>query len=182
MNEITEEYPRINFRLVWGLLIVLTLFSLHCPASEINLYSINTGSYVYHLTGNHGQYTENFENNFFSVERKLSEDSTYSVLIGTMKNSFDDRCLALGVRKDWKTWDDGWTFKGIHGYTGEFFFDAFKDCGDHGSYHDFKKATGIGFSPYIYHGFQYNFTPYFGIESGIIIPSVFVITIQWSFR
>ena len=70
MNEITEDSPRTNLRLLWGLLIVLTLISLQCPASEINLYSINTGSYVYHLTGNHGQYTENFENNFFSVERK----------------------------------------------------------------------------------------------------------------
>ena len=33
-------------------------------AKEINLYSMNTGSYVYHLTNNHGQYTENFENHF----------------------------------------------------------------------------------------------------------------------
>ncbi|HBR1162838.1 TPA: hypothetical protein L9K93_003766, partial [Klebsiella quasipneumoniae subsp. similipneumoniae] len=70
-------------------------------AKEINLYSMNTGSYVYHLTNNHGQYTENFENHFFSVERKFSEDSKYSLLIGTMNNSFDDRCLALGVRRDW---------------------------------------------------------------------------------
>ncbi|STU64029.1 Uncharacterised protein [Klebsiella pneumoniae subsp. ozaenae] len=38
-------------------------------ANELNLYSVNTGSYVYHLTNNHGQYTENFENHFFSVER-----------------------------------------------------------------------------------------------------------------
>lgn len=33
-------------------------------ANELNLYSVNTGSYVYHLTNNHGQYTENFENHF----------------------------------------------------------------------------------------------------------------------
>ncbi len=26
-------------------------------ANELNLYSVNTGSYVYHLTNNHGQYT-----------------------------------------------------------------------------------------------------------------------------
>lgn len=31
-------------------------------------------------------------------------------------------------------------------------------------------------------GFQYNFTSYFGMDVGIIIPSVFVITAQWSFR
>ena len=139
-------------------------------AKEINLYSMNTGSYVYHLTNNHGQYTENFENHFFSVERKFSEDSKYSLLIGTMNNSFADRCLALGVRRDW-----------YHNGS-EFFFDAFEHCGDHGSYKDFKDATGIGFSPYIYHAIQYNFTDYFALESGIIIPSVFVISIQWSFR
>jgi len=70
-------------------------------AGELNLYSMNTGSYVYHMTGNHGQYNEHFNNNFFSVERKFSQDSKYSVLVGTMKNSFDDRCLTLGVRRDW---------------------------------------------------------------------------------
>ena len=37
-------------------------------------------------------------------------------------------------------------------------------------------------NPYIYHAIQYNFTDYFAVESGIIIPSVFVISIQWSFR
>ena len=116
------------------------------------------------------------------MERKFSDTSKYSVVLGTMKNSFNDRCLAAGVRRDWAGWNNGWVFKGIYGYVGEFFFDTFDDCGDHGSYHDFKKVTGIGFSPYIYHGFQYNFTSYFGMDVGIIIPSVFVITAQWSFR
>lgn len=163
-------------------IILLLALTPMAHADEINLYSINTGSYVYHLTHNHGQYTENFDNKFFSAERKFSEDSKYSLLVGTMNNSFSDRCLALGVRRDWIKNERGWTFKGVYGYTGEFFFDAFEHCGDHGSYKDFKDATGIGFSPYIYHAIQYNFTDYFGIESGIILPSVFVISIQWSFR
>ncbi len=51
-----------------------------CVAGEINLYSINTGSFVYHTINNEGQYTENFDNKFFSVERKFSEDSKYSIL------------------------------------------------------------------------------------------------------
>ena len=58
MNEITEGYLKINFTLLWGLLVLSALISLYCSASEVNLYSINTGSYVYHLTDNHGQYTE----------------------------------------------------------------------------------------------------------------------------
>ncbi len=44
------------------------------------------------------------------------------------------------------------------------------------------KITGVGFSPYIYHGLQYNFTDYFGVEGGIILPAIFVMSIQWSFR
>jgi hypothetical protein len=87
---------------------------------EFNLYSMNTGSYVYHMTGNHGQYNEHFNNNFFSVERKFSADSKYSALVGTMKNSFDDRCLTLGVRRDWLKNDTGWLLKGVYAYTGNF--------------------------------------------------------------
>ena len=156
--------------------------STAAEADEITLYSVNTGSWIYHLSNNHGQYTEGFDNQFASVERKFSADSKYSLLVGTMKNSFDDRCIALGVRSDWASLCNGWVFKWIYGYVGEFLFDAFEDCGDHGSDKDFKDATGIGFSPYIYHGLQYNFTDYFGIESGIILPAVFVISVQWSFR
>lgn len=161
---------------------VLMAASTAAEADEITLYSVNTGSWIYHLSNNHGQYTEGLDNQFASVERKFSADSKYSLLVGTMKNSFDDRCIALGVRRDWASLGNGWVFKGIYGYVGEFFFDAFEHCGDHGSYKDFKDATGIGFSPYIYHGLQYNFTDYFGIESGIILPAVFVISVQWSFR
>lgn len=149
-------------------------------AGELNLYSMNTGSYVYHMTGNHGQYNEHFNNNFFSVERKFSQDSKYSVLVGTMKNSFDDRCLTLGVRRDWLKNDTGWVLKGVYAYTGEFFFDAFSHCGDSGTYRTAKKITGIGFSPYLYHGLQYNFTDYFGVEGGIIVPAIFVMSVQWS--
>jgi hypothetical protein len=64
----------------------------------------------------------------------------------------------------------------------EFFFDAFSHCGDSGTYRTAKKITGIGFSPYLYHGLQYNFTDYFGVEGGIIVPAIFVMSIQWSFR
>ena len=109
-------------------------------------------------------------------------DSKYSALVGTMKNSFDDRCLTLGVRRDWLKNDTGWLLKGVYAYTGEFFFDAFSHCGDSGTYRTAKKITGVGFSPYIYHGLQYNFTDYFGVEGGIIIPAIFVMSIQWSFR
>lgn len=167
---------------ITSIFVLLILPSSISYAKEVNLYSINTGSFVYHMTGNHGQYNERFNNHFFSVERKFSEESKYSVLIGTMKNSFDDRCLSLGVRRDWMAWDKGWAFKGVYAYTGEFFFDSFSHCGDSGTYKTAKKLTGVGFSPYIYHAIQYNFTDYFGIEGGIIVPTIFAMSIQWSFR
>lgn len=170
-------------KILSGAIYALLIFSMTpADANEINLYSVNTGSFVYHMTGNHGQYNEMFNNHFFSVERKLSADSKYSVLIGTMKNSFDDRCLSLGARRDWISWDSGWTFKGVYAYTGEFFFSAFSHCGDSGTYRTAKKLTGIGFSPYIYHAVQYNFTDRFAIEGGIILPTIFARSVQWSFR
>lgn len=73
------------------------------------------------------------------------------------------------------------TEKGVCLYRG-FFFDAFSHCGDSGTYRTAKKITGIGFSPYLYHGLQYNFTDYFGVEGGIIVPAIFVMSVQWSFR
>ena len=78
----------------------LLMSSTALRADEINLYSVNTGSWIYHLSNNHGQYTEGFDNQFASVERKFSEDSPYSLLAGTMKNSFDDRCIALGYLRE----------------------------------------------------------------------------------
>lgn len=169
----------VRFFLSLWLLVAATLMSVR--ASEINLYSFNTGSFVYHLIGNHGLYTEKFNNQYFSAERRFSEDSPYSLLAGTLKNSYGDRCIALGVRRDWIA-QSAWTFKGVYGYTGEFFVEAFRHCGDDGIYKSFKNATGVGFAPYIYHAVQYNFTDYFGVESGIIFPAVLVISVQWSFR
>lgn len=150
-------------------------------ARSLDLYAFNTGSYVYHMTGNRGQYTEGFDNKFFSVERKISPQSKYSLLVGTMKNSFDDRCLSLGMRRDWATTDTGWTLKGVYAYTGEFFFKAFSDCGNSGTYNTAKKMTGVGFSPYLYHGVQYNLTDNVAVESGIIIPLIFAASVQWRF-
>lgn len=44
--------------------IIIVKFS-PASANDTGLYSIKTGSIVYHMTGNHGQYNENFNNAFF---------------------------------------------------------------------------------------------------------------------
>lgn len=161
-------------------LIAVTTALTASFAQGAETISFNTGSFVYHLIGNHGLYTEKFDNDFVSVEKKLSDDSDYSLLVGTMKNSYGHRCLSLGVRKNWSE-QGKIVYKGIYGYAGEFFIDEFNQCGNEGIYHSFKKITRVGFAPYIYHAAQYNFTNYFGVESGIILPSVFVISLNWRF-
>ncbi|WP_312454817.1 hypothetical protein [Pseudescherichia sp.] len=167
---------RLNFlNLSAATLLLATTF-----AQADHTISFNTGSFVYHLLGNHGQYTEKFDNEFYSVEKRLPDHPDYSLLVGTMRNSYGDRCLSLGVRKDWAE-KDNIVFKGIYGYTGEFFFNEFSKCGDEGIYHSFKNITGVGFAPYIYHAVQYNVTNHFGVESGIIFPSVFVVSLNWRF-
>lgn len=157
--------------------IIISLIS-SVQAKDSGLYSINTGSYVYHLLGNDGQYTERFANQFYSIERKFNDKSDKSFLVGTLKNSYGDRCLALGLRKNWIE-SNPFIFKGVYGYTGEFFFSSFSHCGDEGIYNSFKKITGVGFAPYIYHAVEYRFTDYFSVESGVIFPAVFVVSLHW---
>lgn len=75
------------------------LLATTCTQADHTI-SFNTGSFVYHLLGNHGQYTEKFDNEFYSIEKRLPDHPDYSLLVGTMRNSYGDRCLSLGVRKD----------------------------------------------------------------------------------
>ena len=164
-----------------SLLIILcgVLPTSSIMANPFDLFSVNTGSFLYHaLPPNSTQY---FNNQYFSIERKLSADSDYSILVGTFINSQNNRCALLGVRKDWYRVSDKLVIKGVYTYAGEFFLDAFDNCGDEGFYQDMKDNTGVAFAPYIYHAAQYNFTDYFGVEGGLILPGILVVSVQWSF-
>jgi hypothetical protein len=56
------------FKKLAGLVCALAMISaMPVYANEMALYSVNTGSFVYHLTGNHGQYNEKFNNQFFPL-------------------------------------------------------------------------------------------------------------------
>lgn len=48
-------------------------------------------------------------------------------------------------------------------------------------YETMKEHTGIGFAPYLYHAAQYNFTDYFGIEGGLLLSGLLVMSVQWRF-
>lgn len=165
-----------------GVFLWILLSSSPMHANEINLYSINTGSFIFHAYDPDKNKNQYFNNQYFSVERKLSKDSKYSFMLGTLLNSESNRCALIGLRRNWWSNDSAWAFKGVYTYTGELFFDSFSHCGDGGTYHKLKEKTGIGFAPYIYHAVQYNFTDYFGVEGGVILPGILVVSIQWSFR
>ena len=150
-------------------------------ANPFDLFSVNTGSFLFHALPPDSESTQYFRNQYFSIERKLSADSDYSILVGTFKNSQNNRCALLGVRKDWYHVNDKLVIKGVYTYAGEFFVDAFDHCGDGGFYEDMKKHTGLAFAPYIYNAAQYNFTDYFGVEGGLILPGILIMSVQWSF-
>jgi len=145
------------------------------------LFSVNTGSFLYHAFPKNEQSNQYFDNRLFSIERKLSADSDYSLLAGTFLNSQNNRCFLLGVRKDLYQINDYLVIKGVYSYAGEFFFDAFSHCGDGGIYQTLKAHTGVGFAPYFYHALQYNVTDYWGVEAGMILPGIVVMSMQWQF-
>ncbi|WP_208380195.1 hypothetical protein [Psychromonas algarum] len=150
-------------------------------ADSLDLYSINTGSFIFHAVPLNPDSNQYFDNWLFSVERKFSADSDYSLFTGTFLNSQGNRCALLGVRKDWYQFTDKLVLKGVYAYAGEFFIDAFENCGDDGFYGKMKDKTGVGFAPYIYTAAQYNFTDYFGLEGGLMLPGILVMSMQWSF-
>lgn len=142
---------------------------------------MNTGSFLYHAFPKNEDSNQYFDNRYFSIERKFSKDSDYSWMVGTFLNSQGYRCALLGMRKDWYRVNEQLVIKGVYAYAGEFFFKAFEECGEDGFYEEMKDATGVGFAPYIYHAAQYNFTDYFGVEGGLMLPGIIVMSIQWTF-
>lgn len=157
------------------------LISPSVMANPLELFSMNTGSFLYHVVPKNDDSNQLFDNRYFSIERKFSAESDYSWLVGTFLNSQNHRCALLGVRKDWYRFNDKTVIKGVYAYAGEFFIDAFEDCGNEGFYEEMKDATGVGFAPYLYHAVQYNFTDYFGVEGGIMLPGIVLMSMQWSF-
>ncbi|PLR35421.1 hypothetical protein CYR55_13470 [Chimaeribacter californicus] len=164
---------------------LVSLAALCCPVStaladDLDLYSIHTASFVYHAFAPKDRYEQYFKNELIAVERRMNSTSDYSLYAGTMINSEGDRCVLLGVDKKWAQYNK-WDVEGIYLYAGEFFFKSFSHCGDSGAYHDIKKATGVGFAPYIYHGVKYNVNRYVGLRAGFILPVITVLSVQINF-
>lgn len=163
------------------LLLILSLLPFKSYAELNTLISMNTGSFLFHAVPFDTESHQYFGNQYFSLERKFSEDSDYSLMVGTFLNSQANRCFLLGVRKDWHRINKRLVLKGVYSYAGEFFFDTFDNCGDGGVYRTSKENTGVAFAPYIYHAAQYNFNEHVGVEAGFILPLIMVVSVQWSF-
>lgn len=160
--------------------VLLIIISASAKSSETSLYAINPAAFVYHAYSPGKSYTQYFQNQYVAIERKFSPSSEYSLAVGMLKNSFDNRCLLLGIRRDWIT-RGRWIFKGGYAYAGEFFLPAFRQCGDQGVYKNIKDVTGAGFAPYIYHALQYNINDNTSVEGGVILPGIVIFTFQLHF-
>lgn len=124
-------------------------------------------------------YNEDFENKFLAFGYGVYDKS--EILVGSLKNSFDNRCIFLGFGTDWYGINDKLTFEGIYAYVGEFFIDQFDNCGDEGFYKNSNERFNVGFAPYIYHGLRYKLTSYLSIEGGLVLPDLGVASIVWNF-
>ena len=141
--------------------------------------TLRTGSYVEHIFDRNQDYTEGLDNEFFAVGLGVSDSS--EIIVGTLKNSYDNRCAFLGYGKEWYRFNDKISFEGIYAYVGELFADQFSNCGKEGIYNTASEKIGIGFAPYVYHGIRYHFTSYLAVETGIVLPELAVAAIVWEF-
>ncbi len=91
---------------------------------------MNTGSFLFHVVPFDTDSHQHFDIQYFSVERKFSKDSDYSLMVGTFINIQANRWFLLGLRKDWHRMNKRLVIKGVYSYVGEFFFDTFESCGD----------------------------------------------------
>lgn len=169
---------QLLFVLLFGLCANAAIAADATMNKDLN-YSLNTGSFIYHAYSPGQTYTQYFQNQFIAVEKKIDNPIIDSIIAGTLLNSYGNRCALLGVQKNWSNLSDRMTFEGVYSYAGEFFFDAFSECGEMGIYHDIKKATGLGFAPYIYHGIEYDLHPNVSLEAGVILPGIIVFSLQW---
>lgn len=158
-------------------LFLLLIFLSH--TAESKTFEFKFASFVYHLYDLKDSKNEYFKNNYLSLGISFSENSQF--LLGTFKNSQDNRCFVTGIEHTWKKFDNDWSFHGAYLYAGEFFFDSFSKCGDGGFYADMKEKTDLAFSPYIHHYFQYSVTKNLSFDIGILLPAVFVTNLSLHF-
>ena len=143
-------------------------------------FSLNTGSFVYHAYNlDKTKQTQFFDNKYFSASIKVSDSN--ALVVGTFLNSYGNRCVLLGLEKNWHNFNNKLSFEGLYAYAGDFFFEPLDHCGDKGIYKKFKNITGVGFAPYLYHGIEYDINKIISLDLGIILPGILVASLGWKF-
>ena len=163
--------------------LLLYVFSFQTFANEYATkdFTVNINSFSYHSskTFQSQDYNQKFNNNFFSFGFRIGPKE--HLKIGTLTNSFGDQCFLIGIKKHLYKFNPRFFFEGFYAYTGEFILDVFKDCTSNGYYLKIKESTGFPGIPYIFHGFEYFFSPHMSIEFGVLLPGISIATIQINF-
>lgn len=144
-------------------------------------FSIHTLSWTKHYINGNPNQTEGFNNHLFMAGITIDKEKRTKIVLGTLNNSQNNRCIILGISRDWIKINDYLDFVGMYAYNGEIPGVACEGCGNDGIYRTFKNHTGVGFAPYIYHGIRFNATKNLSINSGIILPGLFASTIEFRF-
>lgn len=87
----------------------------------------------------------------------------------------------VGFEKNWHKFNDKISFEGSYAYVGEFFIPQFSKCAEAGIYKNIKDRVGIGFAPYLYHGINYKITKDVSFKSGLLLPNIFISSLEWKF-
>ena len=175
----------MNFR---NLLLCLSLLtsstSIYAQDPTLNgssRYSVHGLSFVHHLLSDSDDTVEGFSNQLSLFSMALAEENFFDdAIIGSLIHSGGKRCLVLGARKNWRYFGDRVTFNGVYAYVGDAPSDLFNDCGDSNIYEDFRDKTGVGFAPYLYHGFEYDLDRNLSLHAGFTLINIFSTNLEYS--
>ena len=168
-------------KLLFLLFTFFFIFSKRAFSQEENvpLITLNTGSFLYHFVPKSNKdYTQFFNNKYLSIGIKISNKGYFS--LGTMLNSHGDRMATIGFKTNLYTFNEKIHLQGFYAYSGEFFFKAFSNAGNKGNYLSFKKKTGLGFIPIIYHGVDIKLNSFLAIEVGITLWVIPFASLRWN--
>ena len=171
----------LKYLLVLSLLPVTSILHAQDPTKNgSNKFSLHTLSFVHHLSRSDDT-VEGFSNQLSMLSMALSEERFFDdAIMGTLIHSGGKRCLVLGARKNWQHFSDRLSFTGTYAYVGEAPSDLFNDCGDNSVYEDIKDMTGVGFAPYIYHGFEYDLNQNISLHGGFTFINILSANLEYS--
>jgi len=146
-----------------------------------NRYGVHGLSFVHHLLSSSDSTVEGLSNQLSLFSMALPEEDFFDdAIIGSLIHSGGKRCLVLGARKHWRHFSDRLTFNGVYAYVGDGPSDIFNDCGDNKVYKSIGDKTGVGFAPYLYHGFEYDLDRNLSLHTGFTLLNIFSANIEYS--